>query len=149
MTTVNQILKNRTSEVWTISPEATIYDAIALMAEKNIGALPVVENEQLVGIFSERDFARRVELKGRSSTDTQIREVMTENVICITSNQKIEECMQIMADKHIRHLPVKENNKLVGMVTIRDVIKIILKQKEATIRELEGYIRNGGYVGFA
>lgn len=149
MTTVNQILKNRTSEVWTISPEATVYDAIALMAEKNIGALPVVENEQLVGIFSERDFARRVELKGRSTTETRIRDVMTENVICITASQKIEECMQIMADKHIRHLPVQENNKLVGMVTIRDVIKIILKQKEATIRELEGYIRNGGYVGFA
>ena len=127
-----------------IAPEASIYDALQLMAEKNIGAVLVVENEEMVGIFSERDYARKVVLKGRSSKETRVAELMTSNVYFVKPSRSMEDCMVLMSAKYIRHLPVMEDGKLVGIVTMRDVVKALIANKENTIRELETYI-SGGY----
>ena len=144
MNTVSQLLKNKDSKVWSISPQAPIYEALELMAEKKIGALPVIENNQLVGIFSERDYARKVILKGRSSKVTLIGELMTSKLYCVTLNDTVDTCMVLMTSKRIRHLPVLENDQLLGIVTIGDVVKHVISGHEITIRELEKYIK-GGY----
>ena len=144
MNTVSQLLKNKDSKVWSISPQAPIYEALELMAEKKIGALPVIENNQLVGIFSERDYARKVILKGRSSKVTLIGELMTSKLYCVTLNDTVDTCMALMTNKRIRHLPVLENDQLLGIVTIGDVVKHVISGHEITIRELEKYIK-GGY----
>ena len=144
MNTVSQLLKNKGSKVWSISPQAPIYEALELMAEKKIGALPVIENNQLVGIFSERDYARKVILKGRSSKVTLIGELMTSKLYCVTLNDTVDTCMVLMTSKRIRHLPVLENDQLLGIVTIGDVVKHVISGHEITIHELEKYIK-GGY----
>lgn len=144
MNTVSQLLKNKGSKVWSISPQAPIYEALELMAEKKIGALPVIENNQLVGIFSERDYARKVILKGRSSKVTLIGELMTSKLYCVSLNDTVDTCMALMTNKRIRHLPVLENDQLLGIVTIGDVVKHVISGHEITIRELEKYIK-GGY----
>ena len=141
MNTVSQLLKNKDSKVWSISPQAPIYEALELMAEKKIGALPVIENNQLVGIFSERDYARKVILKGRSSKVTLIGELMTSKLYCVTLNDTVDTCMVLMTSKRIRHLPVLENDQLLGIVTIGDVVKHVISGHEITIRELEKYIK--------
>ena len=144
MNNVREILKVKGSETFTISPNITVFDALKLLAEKNIGALVVTESDKLVGIFSERDYARKIILKGKSSIDTTVSELMTRDVLYVTPKESIDECMALMSDNHIRHLPVMEDEKLVGVISIGDVVKHIIKHQKFQIRELEKYIK-GGY----
>ena len=143
MTTLNQILQVKGQSVWSVSPNDTVYDAIKLMADKNVGALVVLEGEKLMGILSERDYARKVILKGKSSRETAVKEIMSSDVVTIRPNQSIEECMALMTHKRIRHLPVLEGNKLIGMISIGDVVKAIISEQEYTIKQLENYITGG------
>jgi CBS domain-containing protein len=140
MTTVKSILQSKGSDIWSVAPDTLVFDALKILAEKNIGALLVVESDQLVGILSERDYARKVALKGENSHNIAVRNIMTSESVSITPDQNIENCMAIMSDKHIRHLPVLENNKLVGMISIGDVVKAVISQHEDTIKQLENYI---------
>ncbi|MFQ5854938.1 MAG: CBS domain-containing protein [Anaerolineae bacterium] len=141
MKTVRHILHTKGRAVWSVAPDTTVYEALQLMAEKNVGALLVLEAEKVAGIFSERDYARKVALKGKSSKDTPVREIMTSKVVYVRPDQTIEECMALMTDKHIRHLPVLEDNQLVGIISIGDVVKAIISQQEFIIEQLESYIR--------
>jgi signal-transduction protein with cAMP-binding, CBS, and nucleotidyltransferase domain len=140
MTCVREILREKPAGVWTIEPQALVYTALELMADKNIGALPVVEAGQMVGMFSERDYARKVILKGRSSRATTVGELMSYPVITVGPDETIETCMQLMTARHIRHLPVLENDKLVGVVSIGDILKAIIVNQQVMIRDLENYI---------
>ena len=140
MKTVQQILQAKGYEIWAIDPEATVYDALKLLAEKNIGALPVTRGGILVGIFSERDYARKVILKGKHSKDTVIREVMTEKPICVAPGDSIEACMALMTANHIRHLPVLDAGRLAGIVSIGDVVRGIIVEQQSTISHLENFI---------
>jgi len=140
MTTVKSILQSKGSDIWSIAPDTLVFDALKVLAEKNIGALLVIENDQLVGILSERDYARKVALKGENSHNIAVRNIMTSEPVSVTPDQNIENCMAIMSDKHIRHLPVLENNKLIGMISIGDVVKAVISQHEDTIKQLENYI---------
>ncbi|MBF0288001.1 MAG: CBS domain-containing protein [SAR324 cluster bacterium] len=141
METVENLLRTKSSCIWSIEPDATAYQALEFMAEKNIGALLVTQKEKLVGIFSERDYARKVILQGKSSKETLVSELMTREVCYVTPNSTIEECMALMTEKHVRHLPVLANGTtLIGIVTLGDVIKQIITHQEFTIRELEKYI---------
>jgi len=140
MTTVRSVLQSKGSDIWSTTPNTLVFDALKVMAEKNVGALLVMEGNQLKGIFSERDYARKVVLKGESSHNIAIQNVMTSGVISVTPDQSIEDCMALMTGKHIRHLPVLENSKLVGMISIGDVVKAIISQHEDTIKQLENYI---------
>jgi CBS domain-containing protein len=140
LATVKQILDSKGHEVWSVSPDDTVFDALKLMAEKNIGALLVMEVGNLIGIISERDYARKVVLEGRSSIDTPVQEIMTPRVLYVHTNQSIEECMAIMTDKHIRHLPVLEDDELVGVISIGDVVKEMISHQEFVIEQLENYI---------
>lgn len=140
MYSVKQILLSKGNQVWSIDPDSTVYEALQHMAEKDIGALLVLKSGKLVGIFSERDYARKVILRGRSSKDTRVGEIMTEKVIYVRPSQTTEECMALMTEKHIRHLPVMENNTLVGVISIGDVVKAIISKQEFVIEQLEHYI---------
>ena len=140
MKSVSQLLRAKGHEVWWITPDTSVYDALKLMADKNVGALLVLEADNLVGIFSERDYARKVILKGKSSKDTPVKEIMSSQVFYVRPEQSIEECMALMTDKRIRHLPVLEGNQLVGMISIGDVVKAIISEQEFTIKQLENYI---------
>ena len=140
MTTVRSVLQSKGSDIWSTAPDTLVFDALKVMAEKNVGALLVMEGSQLIGIFSERDYARKVVLKGESSHNIAIRNVMTSGVISVTPDQSIEDCMALMTGKHIRHLPVLENSKIVGLISIGDVVKAIISQHEDTIKQLENYI---------
>jgi CBS domain-containing protein len=140
MTTVRNILENKGSAVWSVGPETLIFDALTMMAEKNVGALLVTKDNALVGIFSERDYARKVALKGSTSHTAAVKEIMTSNVISVRPDQSIDDCMEIMTSKHIRHLPVLEDNKLIGMVSIGDVVKAMVSEREHTIEQLKNYI---------
>ena len=144
MKTVGDVLRGKGSAVFAADPDDTVYDALAVMAEKNIGALVVREGERVVGIFSERDYARQVVLKGKASKDTPIRDVMTSRVVFVRPQQSLEECMALMTDKHIRHLPVLDEAKLVGIVSIGDVVKAVISEREFLISQLENYISSGG-----
>ena len=143
MHTVRHLLQEKGNQVWSIAPQATVYEALELMASKNVGALVVAEAGQVVGIFSERDYARKVILQGRSSKTTSVGELMTADVLYVNPDDAIENCMAIMTDKHLRHLPVMENGQLAGIVSIGDVVKAIISDREFTIRELERYITGG------
>ncbi len=140
MTIVSQILQSKGSGTWTVGPDATVFAALELMAEHNIGALVVVEHDDVIGIFSERDYARKVILLGKSSRDTAVGEIMTRDVICVTPGQTVEKCMAIMTDKHIRHLPVLEDGRLAGVISIGDVVKTIINNQQVIINHLEDYI---------
>ncbi len=140
MITVKQLLKERTDCIWTIAPQDTVYKALEIMAEKNIGALVVVEKEKVVGMFSERDYARSVALKGRSSKDTSVGELMDSNVCYVRPEQTIDDCMALFTKKRIRHLPVLEMEKLIGLVSIGDAVKQYLEDREFHIQQLENYI---------
>jgi len=140
MTTVRSVLQSKGNDVWSTAPDTLVFDALKVMAEKNVGALLVMEGNQLVGIFSERDYARKVALKGESSHNIAIRNVMTSGVISVTPDQSIEECMALMTGKHIRHLPILENSKLVGVISVGDIVKAVISQHEETIKHLENYI---------
>ncbi|MBN1397680.1 MAG: CBS domain-containing protein [Bacteroidetes bacterium] len=140
MTTVKNILQSKSNEIWSTSPDTLVFDALKVMAEKNIGALLVMEADKLAGIFSERDYARKVALKGETSHNTVVRNVMTADVVSVAQDQPIEKCMTLMTDNHIRHLPVLEGDKLKGMISIGDVVKALISQHEDTIKQLENYI---------
>ncbi|MBC7363488.1 MAG: CBS domain-containing protein [Candidatus Aminicenantes bacterium] len=140
MTTVRQILEEKGHQVWTIGPDETVYKALMILAEKDIGALVVVENDQVVGIVSERDYARKVVLKGKTSLDTPVKDIMTPQVYFINPDCTAEECMALMTEKRVRHLPVMENNKLVGVISIGDVVKSIISSQKITIEHLQNYI---------
>jgi|SRR6476646_8052177 len=138
--TVASILKNKGCRIWSIDPEATIFDAIALMAEKAIGALLVVSEGKLAGIVSERDYARKVILQGRSSKETHVWEIMTRDVITVSPDHTVEECMRIITDHRVRHLPVLDGVELVGMVSIGDLVRAIIAEQAETIGHLHAYI---------
>ena len=127
--------------MYTTSPDATVYEALQKMDRHNIGALVVLEGEKMVGIISERDYARKVILKGRHSQDTPVKEIMTASVTTVTPDITLEECMELFTDKHTRHLPVVENDRLVGIISIGDIVKGIIEHKEFVIEELEKYIK--------
>ncbi len=137
---VEVILKQKPGNLWTISPEQSVYEAISEMADKQVGALMVISDGTLVGILSERDYARKVILQGRSSKDTPVSEIMTSPVICVTPANTLDECMALMTAHHIRHLPVMKGQQVVGVVSIGDMVKWIMSAQEATIRHLEHYI---------
>ncbi|MBL0182593.1 MAG: CBS domain-containing protein [Chitinophagaceae bacterium] len=137
---VSDILKAKGNHIYSVSGEISVYEAIKVMGEKNIGALMIMENEKLTGILSERDYARKVVLKGKLSKDTLVKEIMTENVLSVTPEDGIEKCMAIMSEKHIRHLPVLEAGKVLGMVSIGDVVNGIIESQKETIAHLQSYI---------
>jgi CBS domain-containing protein len=140
MTTVRSVLQTKDNTLWSIAPEALVFDALKIMADKNVGALLVMQKEKVVGIFSERDYARKIVLKGESSHTTAIKDVMTSGVLSVHPEQSIDECMALMTNKHVRHLPVIENGKLIGLISIGDVVKAIISEHEYTIKQLENYI---------
>jgi CBS domain-containing protein len=137
---VSDILKGKTSNIFSVNGQSSVYDAIKVMGEKNIGALLIMEGEKLTGILSERDYARKVVLQGKASRETKVAEIMTTNVFTVTPDDTIEKCMAIMTDKHIRHLPVVENEKVLGMVSIGDVVNGIIATQKETIAHLKSYI---------
>jgi CBS domain-containing protein len=143
--TVGQVLRKKGHGFLGIGPDASAFDALEIMAEKNVGALLVVENGQLIGVFSERDYARKVILKGKSSKNTSVRELMSNSPISVNRSTSLRECMVIMTEKHIRHLPVTDNGVLLGVVSMRDVVNTVISEQESTIEELEEYIAGTGY----
>lgn len=144
MITVRRAIEGKSSDLWSIPPQASVYEALQLMAAKEIGALLVMEEGKLVGIFSERDYARKVVLKGRSSKATMVGELMSSKVFYVTPDDTLEECMSLMTNRHVRHLPVIVGQEVVGIVTIGDVVKTIISEQENTIRHLENYIAGRG-----
>ena len=142
MKTVQQLLESKRHRLVSVSPDTTVLDALKLMAEKEIGAVLVIEGGLLEGIFSERDYARKVVLHGKSSKDTPVREIMTDEVVCVRPEQTIEDCMGLMTDKRIRHLPVLDSKNVVGVISIGDVVKEMLSEQEFVIKQLESYIHN-------
>jgi CBS domain-containing protein len=140
MDTVRHLLQEKGHQYYTIAPEAMVYEALKLMSEKEIGALLVLEQGRLVGIISERDYARKVILKGKSSLETPVREIMTEKVVFVRPENTLEECMALMTDKRVRHLPVFEGGELRGVISIGDLVKATIAHKDFVIRQLETYI---------
>ena len=140
MKTVSDLLKSRARELITISPEQSVLDAIKVLAQHDIGAAVVMSGDQMAGIFSERDYTRKVILKGRASDTTRVEEIMTPRVVCVSMRTTTRECMQLMTDKQIRHLPVVDEGRPVGMVSIRDIVGDIIADQDFTIEQLEHYI---------
>jgi CBS domain-containing protein len=140
MGTVNSILKTKSNITFSITPETTVYNALEIMVEKNVSALLVVENEKLVGIFTERDYARKVILQGKASKETMIGEIMTEYPITVSPETSIDDCMRLMTNKFIRHLPVVKNDELIGIISIGDVVKNIIEDQKFIIENMEHYI---------
>jgi len=140
MQTVRQVLQGKGREVATIGPEMSVYDALALMADKGIGALVVTQGPAVVGLISERDYARNVALKGRNSRETPVGDIMTSRVACVGPDQTVQECMTIMTEMRVRHLPVMEGEALAGLVSIGDLVKAIIEEQEALIEHLVRYI---------
>lgn len=140
MLTVSNILKNKTNNIFSVEPGITVYEAVKVMGEKNIGALLVMENDQLKGILSERDYARKIVLKNRQSRNTLVSEIMTEKVITVASTDSIEHCMSTMSENKIRHLPVTDNGKVTGIISIGDVVTAIIQMQQETINHLKNYI---------
>jgi len=141
MKRVKDILDVKGRDIWSIAPDVSVYDAMKLMADKEIGSLMVMEGTKLVGIISERDYARKVILQGRSSRTTQVREIMTSRVVYAQPDQNIEECMALMTEKRVRHLPVIDEGQLVGVISIGDLVKSIISEQKFIIEQLERYIR--------
>lgn len=140
MKSVRHLLDVKGHDVWTIDPDATVYHALERLAEKDIGALVVTEGDALVGVFSERDYARKVALHGRASKETLVRQVMTPDVITVTPDQPIDDCMSLMTEHRIRHLPVLEAGEIIGVISIGDVVKEVIAEQEFQIEQLTNYI---------
>lgn len=140
MKRVDQVLREKGPDFWSVVPGATVFTALELMAKQNIGAVLVMEGEHLAGIFSERDYARKVVLEGKSSKDIPVRQIMTSKVVCVRPEESIEECMALMTDKRIRHLPVIEGDRVVGVISLGDVVKFKISEQEFIISQLEHYI---------
>lgn len=144
MDNVGNILKQKGNQVWSIGPEDTVYRALEILAEKNIGVLLVMEGEKVVGIFSERDYARKVILKGKSSAEMEVGEIMSKDVLYASPDDSVEKCMAIITENKIRHLPIMQDGKLLGMITSGDIINHIISRQKFEIQELKKYI-TGGY----
>lgn len=142
MGTVRQLLDEKGHQVWAIGPDATVYDAVALMAEKEIGCLAVLQDGRLVGVISERDYARKIILKGRASKDTRVRDIMETRVPYARPEQTVEECMAVVTDQRVRHLPVLEDGRLIGIVSIGDLVKAIIAEQQFLIDQLVNYINS-------
>ena len=140
MTTIANLLKNKGHEVWSVAPTDLVFDAITSMAEKGVGALLVMDADKLVGIFSERDYARKIVLEGKSSRNTSVADIMTRDVIRASPDQSIEDCMSVMTENHIRHLPVAEDDQIIGVISIGDLVKVIIVEQKELIAQLERYI---------
>jgi CBS domain-containing protein len=143
---ISAILTQKSGEIFSVSPEATVFEAIEIMDEKNVGALPVMDGERLVGMFSERDYTRKIVLRGKRSRDVKVSEIMSTNLIVTHPRDGIEKCLHLMTDKRIRHLPVLEGEKVIGIISIGDLVKWVISCQSATIAHLESYI-SGGYSG--
>jgi len=141
MYTVRDVLREKGAQVHTTTPDTTVYEALKVMAEKNLGALVVFEKGEMVGIISERDYARKMILRGKHSQDTPVAEIMTTRVTTVTPDQNLEICMELISDKHVRHLPVIEEERVVGIISIGDIVKGIISHKESVIEQLEKYIK--------
>ncbi|MCH7587720.1 MAG: CBS domain-containing protein [Chloroflexi bacterium] len=141
MIQIRTLLESKGFDIWSVHPESTVYDALKMMAEKDIGALLVIEQGEVRGIFSERDYARKVILKGKNSQETPVNDIMTPAVIYLRIDQSVEECMEVMTTHHIGHLPILEENKLIGIISIGDVVKAVIADQEFMIDQLESYIR--------
>lgn len=144
MLTVRELLAKKGSEVWSVSPDATVYDALQLMAARNVGAVLVLDDGELAGILSERDYARQVILKGKASRDTPVRDIMTTAVVSVSPERTIDDCMALMTERRIRHLPVLQSDVLLGVLSIGDVVKAVISEKEFHIEQLESYIASSG-----
>lgn len=140
MLNVKQVLDKKDSTLYTIDPDSSVFDAIQSMANNHIGALPVLKNDKLVGIITERDYARNVILKGKSSKKALVKDIMTNNVLCAKEEQTVEECMALMTEKKVRHLPVIKNGEISGIISIGDLVKNIISEQQFTIEQLEHYI---------
>ena len=145
-TTIGSILNRKGSRVWSVSPDNSVFEAISLMAEKNIGALPVLEGDRLVGMISERDYARKVILLGRGSRETAVSEIMTRNLRTVRLDDSVQECMQLMTENRFRHLPVVQEDKLIGLISIGDCVNWIISAQNAAIDDLERFV-TGAYPG--
>lgn len=144
--TVAAILKTKGTAVWSVPPDAMVFDAIQLLAEKNVGALMVIENGTLLGIFSERDYTRKIALQGKASKQTPVREVITSRLVTVTPSTTIDECLRLMTEHRIRHLPVLDDARVKGVISIGDLVNWIITAQEAMIHQLQGYI-SGDYTG--
>jgi len=142
MKTVQQLLEGKTHKLLSIAPDATVYDALKTMADKDVGALVVLDGERLAGIFSERDYARKIILFGKSSKETLVREIMTQKVLCVRPEQTVDQCMALMTDKRVRHLPVLDHKKVIGVISIGDVVKEVISEQQYVISQLENYIHS-------
>lgn len=138
--TIGTVLHHKGATVWTISPDETVFEGIKLLAQKNIGALPVVEGARLLGIFSERDYTRKIALEGKSSHNTKVRDVLTSDIVTVTPEDTVEDAMRLMTDKRIRHLPVMEEERMVGFVSIGDMVNWIISCQTAAIDQMEAYL---------
>jgi CBS domain-containing protein len=143
---IGAILNQKSGEIFSVPPDATVFEAITMMADKNVGALLVMKGEELAGIISERDYTRKVFLRGKSSKQTRVDEIMSGNVAVTHAQEGVEECLRMMTDKRIRHLPVLDGDKVVGVISIGDLVKHVISCQSATIAHLENYI-HGGYTG--
>jgi CBS domain-containing protein len=140
---ISALLHHKGSTVWHTSPEATVFDAIQLMADKNIGALPVMSGGRLVGIFTERDYTRKIALAGKTSKQTFVNEILSRDVITVAPDESVEECMRLMTEHRIRHLPVLQNDEMVGLISIGDLVNWIISMQDAAIAQMENYISGG------
>ena len=143
MKTVKDLLDDKGTQVFSLNPGDMVYDAIKMMAEKGVGALLVLEGRRLAGIVSERDYARKVILQGKRSQETPVRDIMTTKVVCVSKDRTVEDCMALMTDKRVRHLPVIENDAVIGIISIGDVVRGVISEKEFLIEQLEKYITSG------
>jgi CBS domain-containing protein len=144
MATVRDMIRKKGYEVFTIAPEATVFEALEMMAKHNIGALLVMTDDEIRGIVSERDCIRKVDVMGKNARDTRVSEIMTSEVITVDANQPLEDCMSLMIDKNIRHLPVCEGKELLGVLSVRDVLKEVIEVQQMMLSQLERYITGGG-----
>lgn len=143
-TNVRQMLQSKGSQVWSVEPDESVFKALEMMADKNVGALMVMKGDTLVGMFSERDYARKVILHGRASRDTAVRDVMSDHVVTVSPEKTMADCMVLMTERHIRHLPVVEQGRILGLVSIGDVVKAIISEQSFLIDQLQSYIQGSG-----